>query len=65
MPKELPEKEKATHAEVNYVRTSTHAGQDCGNCAHVIEASDGTRCQTVKPPIYLTGWCVRYAKQPR
>jgi hypothetical protein len=60
---ELPEKEKAAHSEVKYERTSEHAGKDCGNCEHVIEASSGTRCQTVKEPIYLTGYCERWEKK--
>ena len=60
---ERPESEKLSHAEVNYERVSTHAGEDCGNCRHVIEAMSGTRCESVKEPIYLTGWCKRWAKQ--
>ena len=60
-PGERPEKDKFTHAEVNYERTSSHPGQECGNCKHVIEAASGNRCQSVANPIYLTGWCVRYA----
>lgn len=57
---ERPESEKLSHAEVKYQRVSTHSGQDCGNCTHVIEAMSGNRCESVKPPIYLTGWCVRW-----
>lgn len=60
---ELPDDEKFTHAEVKYVRVSDHAGEDCDNCKHVIEAASGTRCQSVKSPIYLTGWCIRYARK--
>jgi hypothetical protein len=60
---ELPAAEKATHAEVKYVRPSEHIGQACGDCRHVIEATTGTRCQSVKSPIWLNGWCVRWEKQ--
>lgn len=57
---ERPEADKLSHAEVKYERVSTHRGEDCGNCRHVIEAMTGTRCESVKPPIYLTGWCIRW-----
>jgi hypothetical protein len=62
-PGERSEKEKFTHAEVNYERTSSHPGKECGNCKHVIEAMSGTRCQGVKSPIDLGGWCKRWEKQ--
>ena len=52
---ERPESEKLTHAEVGYQRVSTHTGETCDNCRHVIEALSGIRCEAVKPPIYLTG----------
>lgn len=58
--KEIPAADKASHVEVKYERPSEHMGEDCGDCKHVIEATSGTRCQTVKNPIYLNGWCVRY-----
>ncbi len=57
------EREKLTHAEVSYQRVSTHTGQTCDNCRHVIEAISGNRCESVKPPIYLTGWCKRWEKK--
>lgn len=57
--KELPEKEKATHAEVDYERPSDHAGKSCGDCEHLVDALT-PRCQTVKNPIYLNGYCVRF-----
>lgn len=57
---ELPDKEKATHKEVKYVRPSDYPGKHCGNCKHVIETLGEVRCQTVKSPIYLTGYCVRW-----
>ena len=60
---ERPESEKLSHTEVEYERTSEHPGEDCGNCKHVIEAMAGTRCESVKPPIYLNGWCKRW--QPK
>ena len=60
---ERPESEKLSHAEVKYVRVSDHAGQTCDNCRHVIEAMSGTRCESVKPPIYLTGYCKRWEKK--
>lgn len=60
MPHELPDKEKATHAEVAYEHPSEHAGRYCGNCEHLIENAKETRCQTVKGPIYLNGWCKRW-----
>jgi hypothetical protein len=57
---ELPVDEKASHKEVNYEHPSGHMGEYCGNCKSVIEATGGTRCKTVKDPIYLNGWCVRW-----
>ena len=57
---ELPTDEKSSHKEVQYEYPSEHTGKHCGNCAHVIESTDGTRCMTVKDPIYLNGWCVRW-----
>ena len=57
---ERPESEKLSHAAVEYERVSSHPGRDCANCEHVVEAMAGTRCESVKPPIYLTGWCVRW-----
>lgn len=57
---ELPEDEKASHKEVKYEHPSTHTGKGCDNCHSVIEAADGTRCKTVKEPIYLNGYCVRW-----
>jgi hypothetical protein len=60
---ELPADEKASHAEVKYERPSDRMGEDCGNCKHVIEATSGVRCRTVRNPIYLTGWCVRYERK--
>lgn len=60
---ERPESEKLSHAEVKYERTSKHAGKDCANCKHVIEAAGGVRCESVKPPIYLTGYCIRWGKK--
>jgi hypothetical protein len=60
---ERPVDEKFSHAEVKYVRVSDRAGQDCDNCKHVIEATSGTRCQSVASPIYLTGWCERYKRK--
>lgn len=59
---ELPAKEKATHQAVKYERPSEHAGEACGDCAHLIDAGE-PRCQTVKSPIYLNGWCVRYQEK--
>ena len=60
---ELSVKEKTSHKEVKYERVSSHAGKSCGNCEHVIEAISGVRCQTVKDPIYLTGYCIRWEKK--
>lgn len=59
---ELPDNEKATHKLVKYERTSDYPGKACGDCRHVIEATKGTRCQIVKDPIYLTGWCEKFEK---
>jgi len=56
-------KDKLTHAEVEYERTSDHPGRHCGNCEHVIEAMGGTRCEAVKNPIDLGGWCKRWEKK--
>ena len=60
---ERPDDEKLSHEEVKYVRVSDHASKDCGNCKHVIEATSGNRCQSVANPIYLTGWCIRWASK--
>ena len=57
---ELPDKEKATHKEVEYVRPSDYPGKDCANCEYVIEAMKGIRCQHVASPIYLSGYCVKW-----
>ena len=57
---ELPTAEKASHKEVKYERSSEHPAEYCGNCQSVIEAIGGTRCKTVKNPIYLNGWCMRW-----
>jgi hypothetical protein len=57
---ELPVDEKASHKEVHYERTSEHLAESCGDCRHVIEAPE-TRCESVASPIYLNGWCVRFA----
>jgi hypothetical protein len=60
---EREEKDKFTHAEVEYERPSAHPAKNCGNCKHVIEAVSGNRCQTVKAPIWLNGWCIRWEKK--
>jgi hypothetical protein len=57
---ELPEKDKALHAEVKYERPSAIPAHYCGNCKSVIEATSGNRCKTVVEPIYLNGWCERW-----
>lgn len=59
---ERPADEKLSHKSVQYERTSEHTGQACDNCKHVIEARSGTRCESVANPIYLNGWCIRWAK---
>lgn len=56
---ELPAKDKATHAEVKYERPSEHSGKSCGDCEHLVDALT-PRCMTVKDPIYLNGYCVRF-----
>jgi hypothetical protein len=61
--KELPEKDKRTHASVNYEATSTHSGEFCGRCRHVILA-DPPRCNGVQSPIALRGWCHRFRSKP-
>lgn len=62
---ERPEAEKLSHKDVEYERTSEHRGESCGNCKHVIEAMNGTRCESVKLPIFLNGWCIRWAQKPK
>ena len=62
---ERAEYAKLSHEAVDYERTSEHPGESCGNCKHVIEAISGTRCESVKAPIYLNGWCKRWAAQPK
>lgn len=59
---ERPTDEKLSHKEVKYERPSSHPGDYCGNCEHVIETSSETRCESVKNPIWLNGWCVRWEK---
>jgi hypothetical protein len=61
---ELPAEEKLSHKEVKYERTSEHPGQACDNCKHVIEALH-TRCESVASPIYLNGYCIRWAAKPK
>lgn len=60
---ERPRDEKLSHKEVKYQRPSDHMSQNCGNCKHVIEATSGTRCESVASPIYLNGWCIRWEKK--
>jgi hypothetical protein len=60
---ERAEADKLSHTDVGYERTSTHGGQNCDNCIHVILAFGGARCEAVKPPIYLNGWCKRWKKE--
>ena len=62
---ELPVDEKASHKEVDYEHPSEHFAQACGNCEHVIEATKGTRCESVASPIYLNGWCNRFEKDEK
>jgi hypothetical protein len=62
---ERAESEKLSHKEVEYERTSEHAGKSCSNCGHVIEAAAGVRCESVKPPIYLTGYCIRWSRKQK
>jgi hypothetical protein len=57
---ERPVDEKFSHAEVGYQYPSEHFGEACGDCAHVIEAASGTRCQAVASPIQLNAWCERF-----
>jgi hypothetical protein len=60
---ERPTAEKSSHKEVKYERPSEHPAEYCGNCEHVIEARGGIRCESVKSPIWLNGWCVRWEKK--
>jgi hypothetical protein len=60
---ELPVDEKASHQAVKYERPSEHMGESCGDCKHVIEATKGTRCESVASPIWLNGWCERYEEK--
>lgn len=62
---ERPTEEKSSHEAVEYERPSEHPGEACGNCRHVIETLSQVRCETVKAPIYLNGWCVRFEAQPK
>jgi hypothetical protein len=62
---ELPKSEKASHEKVHYEYPSEHMGQACGDCKHVIEQGTAPRCQTVVTPIFLTGWCVRFAAKKK
>jgi hypothetical protein len=57
---ELAIADKLSHQEVKYERTSDRGGQYCDNCKHVIESVGGARCEAVKDPIYLNGWCIRW-----
>lgn len=57
---EQPARDKASHAEVKYEHPSDHAGQYCGNCKSLIEGMGGNRCKTVKDPIFLNGYCIRW-----
>jgi hypothetical protein len=56
---ELPSSEKLSHAAVGYQTVSTHPGQSCASCVHLIAASP-LRCQGVKSPINGPGWCKRF-----
>jgi hypothetical protein len=60
---ERPEDKKLSHASVNYERISKNKGERCDNCEHVIIAFGGTRCEGVKDPILLGGWCKRWKKE--
>jgi hypothetical protein len=57
--KELPEKDKRTQASVNYEAVSTHPGEFCGRCRHVI-LGEPLRCAGVQGPIAVHGWCHRF-----
>jgi hypothetical protein len=59
--KELATAAKATHAKVHYERPSEHAGEHCDNCNSLLA---GGGCKTVKSPIYLNGWCIRWPGFP-
>lgn len=60
---ERPEAEKLSHQEVEYERPSEYMVEHCGNCNHVINGLDETRCESVASPIYLNGWCKKWEKK--
>jgi len=60
---ERPDDEKLSHKAVDYERPSDHPGEYCGNCSHVIETLNEVRCESVKNPIWLNGWCKRWEKK--
>ncbi len=60
---ESPVDEKVSHQTVRFERPSTHPGERCGNCEHMIPMSVPGRCQTVASPIFSNAWCVRYERK--
>lgn len=60
---ELAANEKASHAEVKYVKLSYKKGERCGNCRNFIKDAAGeNRCRSVECPINILGWCQRYQR---
>jgi hypothetical protein len=56
------EKEKLSHAAVDYEHPSTHPGEFCGKCRHYIEGNPPA-CAGVKSPILPMDWCHRFRSQ--
>jgi hypothetical protein len=59
---ERPEKQKLSHQSVDYEHPSTHPGEFCGRCRHLIVANP-PRCEGVKSPIHPADWCHRFRNQ--
>lgn len=58
---ERGESQKTPHDEVGYVSQSKDADR-CVACKHYIRAVP-LRCETVKSPIAVNGWCERFERK--
>lgn len=62
---ELAPAQKATHAVVHFEHPSRHDDQDCDDCHNFITSGSSYRCRTVKGPIGMEDWCVRFDRKSK
>jgi hypothetical protein len=56
---ELPNREKRSHASVDFEHPSRHHGEPCAGCQHFIPGNP-PRCEGVRSPIRAEDWCKRF-----